>query len=274
MIGMGVLSEGLEGADSVDRLDEEPHGQGGGGSVADVVPVENDAVGRAAEMIQLAVMMGCITQASAQEESEGDSDWWFLGVMSIFAIVGMITCGILVYRGALRWWRWTQRMMRERKEGEGPCDEAMKLKQKPHARRRPRVLGAENRGSEKATGSHQPADVPSSTEVDGVGGADAVPVADERHDRRGAEIKALITPYGERWHVSERCPTLANTRDMWDLNWCERCGAKSSFSGDIFLERRGAKVAHRDHGCVKKTKETLAFRACLKCPDPSRRSTA
>ena len=260
--GAEVELEKDHGVGSRDReVEDAEHGE------------ERVVVSQAAEMIQLAVMMGSITQAYAQDESAGDSDWWLVGLVCLFAIIGVISCLCWLYRGCGRWSKWLRRILSVRRVKElREKAEATGRKSREHRRLQRRDPDA--RGSDRAAGSEQVGVSSPPEEVRGVNDDLVETAVSVQRARREEKITALVTPCGARWRASLRCPTLASTRDMRVLKWCERCGADVKFAGDIFLEKHGAEVAYRDVNCLKLTKDVLAYPACKMCPTSSRRSTA
>lgn len=59
------------------------------------------------------------------------------------------------------------------------------------------------------------------------------------------------TPMGTRYHLSRRCPTLANSRTIRRSEWCQYCGRRERalVRPNVYIATAGG-VAHVDRDCI------------------------
>ena len=76
--------------------------------------------------------------------------------------------------------------------------------------------------------------------------------------------RVIITPWGEKYHLSAQCPTLNLTRKIKFSPWRQACAVMTELQGPIFAVGPG-KVAHMRPDCPRIDRLAVGYLRCQVC---------
>ena len=224
---------------------------------------------KAKKMIQIAVLIEGVTGVRGEglrEEKNSEVDWVFILIL-FFAGIGVLS----VLHGM---WSLGEAWCWHRKK------KALELREEK--------LGSPVRGDHEP-GSRSPGAVDARRDLTR-GGPEEDPVVTEmpeinqraseasrRNTMRGETVTALegetqqsqrrrviITPWGEKYHLTAECPTLNLTKEIKFSPWCLACAADGTGHGLIISVGAG-KTAHLRSDCPRRSRSAVGYRPCQVC---------
>ena len=76
--------------------------------------------------------------------------------------------------------------------------------------------------------------------------------------------RVIITPWGERYHLTPECPTLSATRRIKFSPWCQAC-ASTGLSSGLVISMGPGKVAHLRGDCPRRDRLAVGYQVCQIC---------
>ena len=225
----------------------------------------SEVIQKAAHLLRVATITGGVIGAKGEGHQSGDEVDWMFALLVLFAGISLIS----VLRGAWlvgrAWWCSIEERGEEEREE--------KLMTPVHGRLTPGVelrgaleVGDDSQTSSRASGVSRTEENPVVSEE---AGRDerapentlAMPELDPESWRRS---RAIITPWGEKYHVNQMCPTLSATRRVKFSPWCQACVSHPRHRGPLFSVGPG-KVAHARADCPRIDRLAVGYLRCLVC---------
>ena len=225
-----------------------------------------EMIQQATRLIKIAMVLGGTTGAKGEDlvVKSGDGvDWAFLVLMA-FAVIGMVSVLQWMWRSGMTLLRANDVLREEREE---------KLTTPVHRGDSPGgvlqgAVTVEDDSQASASSSHLGGDgegplVNDERVGDGRGlGSEAMnPEIDAIGWRRS---RVIITPWGEKYHPDQECPTLNLTRKVKFSPWCQACALRPDHRGPVFSVGPG-KTVHTRGDCPRMDRLAVGYARCTVC---------
>eukprot|EP00435_Cladocopium_sp_Y103_P041700 s2780_g11.t1 len=307
MMGMGKMKKREEVESRGDEAKEEKKSKEDAEKKKDEEE-KKIAVAKARDLIQLAVIVGCMGQVKAEEEEEHEERAELFHAMVLFALavidlqnqVASSTAPVLrpplppdqpaeepprlvdEFLGSVVKEQPTPIGIRSVREKAAPQQPApLPIAPLPPRRdtrkeaqpARPRV----EEEKEKETGRRVKGPAkgkvdPEEEEAEREYEARELPTVWTPEDQRRGRGPVYVTTWGSKWHFLTTCPTLANTKVMRPGQWCSLCARWLHYDGPVYTQRPGQTV-HQDPDCPRRTMPSRAYQQCQVCAEHFERTT-
>ena len=90
--------------------------------------------------------------------------------------------------------------------------------------------------------------------------------AGQRGEEAASRSPAILTEWGNRWHSSQHCGNLKNSKRMYASLWCNVCAKRDEGDKPIYFSGLG-KLVHFDPDCSQLASHRRMLRKCQTCVD-------